>query len=180
MSIFRPHKSKPRQFNYIPRFYDPVKEQREQRRRELHGTSATDEDVPYTPGRYIRTQREAREVSREESSGAAMSRMRLLLLAVVLVVVSMMLLLPRVMRFVETANLEKMASQQSTELFDEVEGDVERSIILNEQHADIDFREFETLSPEIINEIEEWQNSVGTITIYDDDVEIRDGRRVEK
>lgn len=180
MSIFRPHKSKPRQFNYIPRFYDPVKEQREQRRRELHGTSATDEDVPYTPGRYIRTQREAREVSREESSGAAMSRMRLLLLAVVLVVVAMMLLLPRVMRFVEAANLEKMASQQPTERFDAVEGDVERSIILNEQHADIDFREFETLSPEIINEIEEWQNSVGTITIYDDDVEIRDGRRVEK
>ena len=119
-------------------------------------------------------------MSREESSGAAMSRMRLLLLAVVLVVVAMMLLLPRVMRFVEAANLEKMASQQPTERFDAVEGDVERSIILNEQHADIDFREFETLSPEIINEIEEWQNSVGTITIYDDDVEIKDGRRVEK
>ena len=91
MSIFRPHKSKPRQFNYIPRFYDPVKEQREQRRRELHGTSSSDDDMPYTPGRYIRTQREAREVAREESSGAAMSRMRLLILAVVLVVVAMML-----------------------------------------------------------------------------------------
>ena len=179
MSIFRPHKSKPRQFNYIPRFYDPVKEQREQRRRELHGTSSSDDDMPYTPGRYIRTQREAREVAREESSGAAMSRMRLLILAVVLVVVAMMLLLPRVMRFVEAANIEKMGGvQPSVETYDEAEG--AGHIILNEQHGDIDFREFETLSPEIINEIEEWQNSVGKITIYDDDVEIRDGRRVEK
>ena len=179
MSIFRPHRSKPRQFNYIPRFYDPVKEQREQRRRELHGTSSSDDATPYTPGRYIRTQREAREVSREESSGAAMSRMRLLILAVVFVVVAMMLLLPRVMRFVEVANIEKMGGVQPTvELYDETED--AGHIILNEQHADIDFREFETLSPEIINEIEEWQNSIGEITIYDDDVEIRDGRRVEK
>lgn len=178
MSIFRPHKSKPRQFNYIPRFYDPVKEQREQRRRELHGTSSSDDDVPYTPGRYIRTQREAREVAREESSGAAMSRMRVLILGMVLAVVAMMLLLPRLMRFVEAANYEKMEAQQPAQSYDESEGT--GSIILHEQHEDIDFREFETLSPEIINEIEEWQNSVGKITIYDDDVEIRNGRRVEK
>ena len=178
MSIFRPHKSKPRQFNYIPRFYDPVKEQREQRRRELHGTSSSDDEVPYTPGRYIRTQREAREVAREESSGSIMARMRMLILGVVLVVVAMMLLLPRFMRFVEAANYEKMAVPQTTQSYDETEQS--GSIILHEQYEDIDFREFETLSPEIINEIEEWQNSVGKITIYDDDVEIRDGRRVEK
>lgn len=178
MSIFRPHKSKPRQFNYIPRFYDPVKEQREQRRRELHGTSSSDDDVPYTPGRYIRTQREAREVAREESSGSIMARMRILILGVVVVVVAMMLLLPRFMRLVEAANYEKMAAPQATQSYDDTEQS--GSIILHEQHEDIDFREFETLSPEIINEIEEWQNSVGKITIYDDDVEIRDGRRVEK
>ena len=90
-----------------------------------------------------------------------------------------MLLLPRIMRFVEVANIEKMGGvQASVEQYDEKEDG--GHIILNEQHADIDFREFETLSPEIINEIEEWQNSIGEITIYDDDVEIRDGRRVEK
>lgn len=179
MSIFRPHKSKPRQFNYIPRFYDPVKEQREQRRRELHGTSSSDDDVPYTPGRYIRTQREAREVAREESSGSIMARMRILILGAVLVVVAMMLLLPRFMRFVDAANYEKMVATQPADLSTE-ESEGSGSIILHEQHEDIDFREFETLSPEIINEIEEWQNSVGKITIYDDDVEIRDGRRIEK
>jgi hypothetical protein len=82
------------------------------------------------------------------------------------------------MRFVEAANYEKMEAQQPAQSYDESEGT--GSIILHEQHEDIDFREFETLSPEIINEIEEWQNSVGQITIYDDDVEIRDGRRVEE
>ena len=68
MSFFRPHKTKPRQFNYIPRHYDPVKEERDRRRRELHGTS-TQDDQEYTPGKYIRTQREARDASRGERTG---------------------------------------------------------------------------------------------------------------
>ena len=54
MSIFRPHKTKPRQFNYTPRFYDPVKEAFDQRRRELHGTSSETDDLPYSPGDYLR------------------------------------------------------------------------------------------------------------------------------
>ena len=70
MSFFRPHKSKPRQFNYIPRYYDPVKEERDRRRRELHGTSSADEE-PYAPGKYIRTQREARDASRADNGGFA-------------------------------------------------------------------------------------------------------------
>ncbi len=181
MSIFRPHKTKPRQFNYIPRHYDPVKEQREQRRRELHGTSSADDDAAYTPGRYIRTQREAREASREESGAGGVRGLRTLVFAMALVVVALVVLMPRIMGFVELANEQKspVGEVASVEAAD-VDSLAKPTITLHEQHADIDFREFESLSPEIINEIEEWQSSVGEITIYDDDVEIKDGRRVER
>jgi hypothetical protein len=54
-----------------------------------------------------------------------------------------------------------------------------RSVMLNEQHGDIDFREFESLTPEAINEIEEWNRQNPTLTIYDDDVVIEDGKVVE-
>ena len=177
MSFFRPHKSKPRQFNYIPRFYDPVKEERDRRRRELHGTS-TDDDEAYAPGKYIRTQREARDASRGERTGYE-GLGRIAIIGVVMVV-AMLVFLPRFMRFAERANEEKINKQgapvaRATEKDDD--GTV--SILLDERHGDIDFREFESLTPEVLNEIEEWQNSVGTINIYDDDVEIVDGKRVE-
>ena len=177
MSFFRPHKTKPRQFNYIPRHYDPVKEERDRRRRELHGTS-TQDDEEYTPGKYIRTQREARDASRGERTGyEGLGRIAVIAVAMVL---AMLIFLPRFMRFVERANEEKLIEQgvpagRSVER----EDDGRVSILLDERHGDIDFREFESLTPEALNEIEEWQNSVGKITIYDDDVEIVDGKRVE-
>lgn len=177
MSFFRPHKTKPRQFNYIPRHYDPIKEERDRRRRELHGTSTAD-DQEYTPGKYIRTQREARDASRGERTGyEGLGRIAVIAAAMVL---AMLVFLPRFMRFVERANEEKLTQQgvpagRSVEKND----DSTVSILLDERHGDIDFREFESLTPEALNEIEEWQNSVGKITIYDDDVEIVDGKRVE-
>ena len=83
MSFFRPHKRHPRQFNYIPRYYDPVKEERDRRRRELHGTSSATDNEEYAPGKYIRTQREARDASRGE--GSTMSGMwHILVLALIL------------------------------------------------------------------------------------------------
>lgn len=177
MSFFRPHKTKPRQFNYIPRHYDPVKEERDRRRRELHGTS-TQDDEEYTPGKYIRTQREARDASRGERTGYE-GLGRIAAIAVVMVL-AMLLFIPRFMRFVERANEEKLTQQGVTaggRAQREDDGTI--SILLDERHGDIDFREFESLTPEVLNEIEKWQNSVGEITIYDDDVEIVDGRRVE-
>ena len=177
MSFFRPHKTKPRQFNYIPRHYDPVKEERDRRRRELHGTS-TEDDEAYTPGKYIRTQREARDASRGERTGyEGLGRIAVIGVAMVL---AMLFFIPRFMRFAERANEEKITQQntaQSREAEKSEDGSV--SILLDERHGDIDFREFESLTPEALNEIEEWQNSVGRITIYDDDVEIVDGKRVE-
>lgn len=180
MSFFRPHKSKPRQFNYIPRYYDPRKEERDRRRRELHGTSRELDNEPYTPGKYIRTQRDARDASRGERSGyEGLGRIALIAVAVVL---AMLLFMPRFMRFVERANEEKLLQQGgvvggTATVKGSDDGAV--SIILDERHGDIDFTEFESLTPEIINEIEEWQNSVGEITIYDDDVEIVDGKKRE-
>ena len=108
MSFFRPHKTKPRQFNYIPRHYDPAKEERDRRRRELHGTSTAD-DEEYTPGKYIRTQREARDASRGERTGyEGLGRIAVIAVAMVL---AMLIFLPRFMRFVERANEEKLIEQ---------------------------------------------------------------------
>lgn len=177
MSFFRPHKTKPRQFNYIPRHYDPVKEERDRRRRELHGTS-TEDDEAYTPGKYIRTQREARDASRGERTGYE-GLGRIAVIGIVMVL-AMLVFIPRFMRFAERANEEKITQQSTpTARAAEKSDDGTVSILLDERHGDIDFREFESLTPEVLNEIEEWQNSVGTITIYDDDVEIVDGKRVE-
>ena len=177
MSFFRPHKTKPRQFNYIPRHYDPAKEERDRRRRELHGTSTLDDEA-YTPGKYIRTQREARDASRGERTGyEGLGRIAVIAVAMVL---AMLVFLPRFMRFVERANEEKLTQQGAPAARGaEKSDDGTVSILLDERHGDIDFREFESLTPEALNEIEEWQNSVGKITIYDDDVEIVDGKRVE-
>lgn len=177
MSFFRPPKTKPRQYNYIPRYYDPVKEERDRRRRELHGTSALD-DEPYTPGKYIRTQREARDASSgERSSLAGVGR---IVIIGVLMVVAIIFFLPRFVSFAERAAEEKKyAAAVAAGTVTESDTTTVSRIVLYEKHGDIDFREFESLTPETINEMEEWQNSVGRINIYDDDVEIVDGKRVD-
>ena len=68
---FTPFKKHANKFNYIPRYYDPEKEAREQRRAELRGERAGDEAHEYVPGQFIRTQREARAAHRagEEERG---------------------------------------------------------------------------------------------------------------
>ena len=184
MSFFRPHKRHPRQFNYVPRYYDPVKEERDRRRRELHGTSSAD-DGEYVPGKYIRTQREARDASSGER-GAMSGIWQYLAIAVVLAFV-VLIFVPRFMRFAERANEEKMAmaTAEPTETIKvgdmrEDGSDGEVNITLYEKHGDIDFNEFETLTPEIINEIEEWNRQNRTLNIYDDDVEIENYKKVDK
>lgn len=180
MSIFRPHKTKPRQFNYTPRYYDPVREAFNQRRRELHGTSNDTDDLPYAPGDYLRMQREARRESRESQSKASSNR--LLRYGVLIVVVGMgfSLLMPRIVGILTRF----MGAGEATEVVQGVDGAdstavAQPTLILNEQHGDIDFTEFETLSPEVINEIEEYNMRTRSVTIYSDDVEIKDGKVVE-
>ncbi len=71
MKIFSPYKKHANRFNYIPRYFDPAKEAREQRRAELRGERSGDAEREYTPGQYIRTQRDARAARRagEEDGG---------------------------------------------------------------------------------------------------------------
>lgn len=180
MSFFRPPKTKPRQFNYIPRFYDPVKEERDRRRRELHGTSTDDDNEEYTPGRYIRTQREARDAAREARADKGTRKiMRLVVIAAVVVVAALMLY-PRIISFAERANDEKMARQMVEEgVVGELDSLSTPTITLHEMVEDIDFTEFESLDAEAINEIEEWNRRNRSVTIYDDDVRIEDGKRVK-
>lgn len=63
---FTPFKKRANKFNYIPRYYDPAKEAREERRAELRGERAEDGEREYRPGQYIRTQREARAAHRSK------------------------------------------------------------------------------------------------------------------
>ena len=68
---FTPFKRHANKFNYIPRYYDPEKEAREQRRAELRGERAEDGDREYRPGQYIRTQRDARAARAENQRYAS-------------------------------------------------------------------------------------------------------------
>lgn len=71
---FTPFKKHANKFNYIPRYYDPEKEAREQRRAELYGRRSDDaeHDAEYRPGQYIRTQRDARNSRRTPAAGGRM------------------------------------------------------------------------------------------------------------
>ena len=181
MSIFRPHKTKPRQFNYTPRFYDPRKEALEQRRRELHGTSSQTDDLPYKPGDYLRTQSDARRESREAQSKSASSTLIKNAILIIVVGMGISLLFPRILstleRIIATQEGATVVQEDATMSSNSVA--TPSSVVLNEQHGDIDFREFESLTPEAINEIEEWNRQNPTLTIYDDDVVIEDGKVVE-
>lgn len=55
---FSPFGRKPRQFNYIPRYWDPEKEEREKR-------LEPDKEKPYVPGAHIRDSRLNRLYGRE-------------------------------------------------------------------------------------------------------------------
>jgi hypothetical protein len=180
MSIFRPHKTKPRQFNYTPRFYDPIKEAFNQRRKELHGTSGDTDDLPYAPGDYLRIKKEARRESREEQTKSASNRLLRYGVLIVVVGLGFSLLMPRIVDIL-TRFMNAGEATEVVQSVDGVDGTVVRpNVVLNEQHGDIDFTEFESLTPEIVNEIEEYNMMTRSVTIYSDDVEIVDGKRVEE
>ncbi len=185
MSIFRPHKTKPRQFNYTPRYYDPVKEAFDQRRKELHGTSSETDNLPYEPGDYLRMKKEARRESREEQARSASNRLLRYGLLIVVVGLGLLYLMPRVVGILTRF----MNAGENTEVVEtySADGDIvadtlaaPQRIILNEQHGDIDFTEYEDLDAEAINEIEEFNRQTRSVTIYSDDVKIVDGKCVEE
>ncbi len=88
---------KPRQFNYRPLYYDPEKEAREQRRRELRMERGAEEepaDETYVPGSIIRGRmgslRRTQSVGREKSR-----RMQVRMLVVLGVLILLLVLLFR-------------------------------------------------------------------------------------
>lgn len=92
---FTPFKRHPNKFNYIPRYYDPEKEAREQRRAELRGERAEDTDREYQPGQYIRTQREARDARRSNEEERGRIRVLKMAAGAVLVLLFIYLLYPK-------------------------------------------------------------------------------------
>ena len=88
MGWFTPYKKRANAFNYIPRYFDPEKEAREQRRAELTGRRL-DDGEEYVPGKYIRTQREARAARKEQERDAGPSKV----LRMVMLLVAIMFLL---------------------------------------------------------------------------------------
>ena len=90
MGIFSPVKKNANKFRYIPRYYDPEKERRDQRRMELCGTSSKDGDE-YVPGQYIRTQREARRLAKSNGQTKSKRPASMLLILAGLAIVAVIL-----------------------------------------------------------------------------------------
>lgn len=85
MSGFTPFKKHANKFNYLPRYYDPEKEERDRRRAELRGERAEDAGKEYKPGQYIRTQSQARAARRREEMSRGSGRMWMMVVLVALV-----------------------------------------------------------------------------------------------
>ena len=83
MSGFTPFKKHANKFNYLPRYYDPEKEERDRRRAELRGERAEDAGKEYKPGQYIRTQSQARAARRREEMSRGSGRMWMMVVLVV-------------------------------------------------------------------------------------------------
>lgn len=96
---FTPFKKRANKFNYIPRYYDPEKEAREQRRAELRGERSEDAGKEYRPGQLIRTQREARAARREKETDKGHNRIWVMAGVAVLVMVFIYLLYPRLANY---------------------------------------------------------------------------------
>ena len=92
---FTPFKKHANKFNYIPRYYDPEKEAREQRRAELRGERAEDAGGEYRPGQYIRTQRDARAARRSKEEKTGRDRIWKMAVGAVLVLLFIYLLYPK-------------------------------------------------------------------------------------
>lgn len=182
MSIFRPHKTKPRQFNYTPRYYDPIKEAFDQRRRELHGTSSETDNLPYQPGDYLRLKKEARRESREEQSKAASNRLLRYGILIVAVGLGFAYIMPHATEFI-TRFINAGEKTEAVETADGViEGDSTTYATRHQymEHAPIDYVEDEIdldFNDKML-EKEEWNKTIRNINIYPNDVEIVDGKVV--
>lgn len=112
---FTPFKRHANKFNYIPRYYDPEKEAREQRRAELRGERAEDGEREYKPGQFIRTQREARAARRANEDDRGRMRVMKMAAAAVLVLLFIYLLYPKLADVFLRAQTAPAAPQEQVE-----------------------------------------------------------------
>lgn len=92
---FSPFKKHANKFSYIPRYYSPEKEAREERRAELHGERTEDSAREFRPGQFIRTQREARAARRDREESQGRKRVWTMAVGAVVVLLFIYLLYPR-------------------------------------------------------------------------------------
>lgn len=115
MGLFSPPKRRPNQFNYIPRYFDPEKERREARRRELRGESSSD-DTPYTPGKYIRTVREARAERKAQQKQSNGTPRAILVFGIAIAVIVIYMLVPRIVNIITMAGKQANPEVRQAEL----------------------------------------------------------------
>lgn len=124
MGWFSPYKRHANSFNYSPRYYDPEKEAREQRRAELRGERLED-DGEYTPGKYIRAKREARNLKREQGSRRTNSdksmKMWVMVVALMFLAALIYILVPSLGAIFEKATTNSAANKKFEQQQQEVE-----------------------------------------------------------
>lgn len=124
MGFFSPHKRHANKFNYTPRYYDPAKEEREQRRLELRGERRSDETKSgeYEPGQYIRAKREAREnrLAQEKKQKNSDKRMNMWVtgLGLILLVIFIYVLVPRIGAIFEMATSDSNAKLEERQMME--------------------------------------------------------------
>ncbi|MBR5282259.1 MAG: hypothetical protein IKU22_05700 [Alistipes sp.] len=122
MGWFSPYKRHANSFNYTPRYFDPAKEEREQRRAELRG-ERLDDQGEYTPGKYIKAKRAARDLRKEQEAKKGKSdkqmKMWTMGVALMLLFVLIYLLIPRlgaIFEMATTDSTQKKFEQQQQEV----------------------------------------------------------------
>ena len=122
MGWFSPYKRHANSFNYTPRYFDPAKEEREQRRAELRG-ERLDDQGEYTPGKYIKAKRAARDLRKEQEAKKSKSdkqmKMWTMGVALMLLFVFIYLLIPRlgaIFEMATTDSTQKKFEQQQQEV----------------------------------------------------------------
>ncbi len=119
MKGFTPFKRHANEFKYIPRFYNPEKEERDRRRAELRGSRPEGEEGDYVPGEYLRRQREARDARLGRKSGGKGSS-TFMIMGIALVLLLGYILLPRIIDLFMTADqsVERVAPIDEYQEFD--------------------------------------------------------------
>ncbi len=111
MKGFSPVKKHARDFSYKPRFYDPAKEARDERRAELRGTTSATDNDEYAPGSYLKRQREARATSRQNRSKSPFGGLTAKIMVFAVVLLLAYILVPRVFDAFHTSGAEHEASK---------------------------------------------------------------------